>query len=79
MQRTNTEFRNQKRQALELLEWTLADMSPENSPKAQLHFKCGFEREGHFIPEELPEPTEPTKHWQEKQLWKQMNYFAMLM
>lgn len=47
--------REVKAQALALLEWALEDMSPTGSDK--LHFKCGFEREGHFVAND-PECTD---------------------
>jgi len=68
---TPSSFRDLKRQALELLEWTLDDMSPEQ-PDRKLYFKCGFEREGHFLPEKLPAAERFEHH-----LWKQQRQSDM--
>ncbi|MDX2073272.1 MAG: hypothetical protein SFX19_02775 [Alphaproteobacteria bacterium] len=40
------ELNTHRRQALELLEWTMDDISPEGK---KLHIKCGVERELHYI------------------------------
>ena len=64
--------RKLKKQALELLEWALADMSPGDRPKHALRFKCGFEREGHFIPtDHLPHDI---KHWHDRFDMKMKDY-----
>jgi len=55
-------FQELKAEALDLLEWALKDMSPANGP--QLHLRCGFEREGSFLPEMQMLPK-PSKNWEE--------------
>lgn len=57
------EDRELKRKSLALLEWAMADMSPDMS----LTIKCGIEREGHFVPEVLAPPTQDVQKWKADQ------------
>jgi hypothetical protein len=54
--------RDLKRQALALLEWTMAEMSPDDDHPLSL--QCGFEREGHFIPPMIPDPELTPANWE---------------
>jgi len=53
-----------KYKALQLLEWALKDLSPDL--RQPLNLKCGFEREGHFVPcqDVIPEPRKNLDEWQ---------------
>ena len=64
-----------RKAALELLDWTLQDLSPAGTP---LTLRCGIEREGHLLLETLPPQDQNYPDRFQQKIWETMRGYAQL-